>query len=53
MRFSPLFDKEGKGRFFAGMKWTNAATFRDRTLAPSHYFDLEAGLKSPSEVPNR
>ena len=32
MRFSPLFDKEGKGRFFDGMKWTNAANFRDRTL---------------------
>ena len=26
MQFSPLFDKEGKGRFFDGMKWTNAAT---------------------------
>ena len=32
MRFSPLFNKEGKGRFFDGMKWTNAANFRDSTL---------------------
>ncbi len=33
MRFSPLFHKEGKGRFFDGMKWTNAANFRSSTLA--------------------
>jgi hypothetical protein len=31
MRFSPLFNKEGKGRFFEGMR-TNAANFRDSTL---------------------
>ncbi len=32
MRFSPLFNKEGKGRFFEGMTWTNAVNFQDSTL---------------------
>jgi hypothetical protein len=35
MRFSPFFNKEGKGRFFEGMKRTNAANFRDSTLVSS------------------